>query len=170
MLVRRLLLGMLALVLVTGCSSSDATNASTITGYAGPAEPVAASADTRAGALAYAEHYVATYNYARRTGDLNGLPPLEAAECQTCQALRHGLADVYDNGGSIDGGSWTLTSPTIKAAEGGWVVTSPVRVSPSTVVTPSAGPEKVGASSSRITLEITQVVGRWKVLVCDKEV
>lgn len=163
----RLVLIALALALV-GCSGTDPTEAST--GYAGPAAPPASDPDTREGALAYAEHFVATYNYARRTGDLNGLLPLEDSECWTCQSLRHDLAGVYDNGGRIEGGEWTLLAPQGKQTKSGWIVTSPLQVDPTRVLSGTESPDDSPGTTTRITIEITRISGAWKVLACDKEV
>lgn len=137
------------------------------TGYAGPTTPPAATEDSRAGAMAFAEHFIATYNYAISTGDLNGLIPLEDVACLTCQALRRSLAQVYDNGGQITGSTWQMLDPALTSSNqiDGWVLTSALRVAAG-----SGFGRKTPIRTTRISLQISRTTGTWKVLSCDKAV
>lgn len=164
------LTALLLLTCLIACDDSDRTDGGTEdlrTGYAGPALPPVATEDSRAGAMAFAEHFIATYNYAISTGDLNGLIPLEDVACLTCQALRRSLAQVYDNGGQILGSTWRMLDPalTSSAQIDGWVLTSALRVAAG-----SGFGRKTPERTTRINLQISRTTGTWKVLSCDKAV
>jgi len=154
----------------TSCSPSATDHTVHNPGYSGPTVPAEVGLTGPDGALAYARHYLATYNYARRSGDLNGLVPLEAVDCGTCQALRHELAGIYDNGGRIDGGAWKLAKPVASESTpiDGWVIAATARIAPTVIHRPGKKPERTPGSATRITFEISRTTGTWKVLLCDK--
>ncbi len=49
-----------------------------------PAMPAAAKNQSKAGAIAFARHYVDVINYAQSTGDLEALQAVEDKACKSC--------------------------------------------------------------------------------------
>lgn len=125
--------GTTALVVVTmllgGCASGAAEPASTTIGAAEPSQvvpapsvevsvkadadeeleppemPALAREQTPEGAVAFAEWWFDTLNYATASGDTEQLRTLSLGECETCGNLITEIERAYAQGGSMQGGS-----------------------------------------------------------------
>ena len=76
-----------------------------------PPEPEAWEVRSKAGAVAFAEHWVDALNEAQSTGDTEALKALSAADCESCSALTEQLEGLYGAGGSMETDGWrVLTS------------------------------------------------------------
>lgn len=73
-----------------------------------PALPAAAKANTKAGAKAFVRHFVAVLNFAGTHGNTSEFRRLYTPRCSNCRALADGIDGVYQRGGSISGGGWSI--------------------------------------------------------------
>lgn len=73
-----------------------------------PSLPLQATRNTKAGAAAFVRHWVSVLNYAGETGDTAELRSLSTRDCVRCAALWEGINGVYQAGGRIEGGGWTV--------------------------------------------------------------
>lgn len=120
-----------------------------------PSLPSAATAPTRRGAGAFVEHYVDVLNFATLTGDLTRARALSSKTCISCRSMLDAVENVYDRGGSVEGGEWSprLIS-AVKAGPRSWVVDAAIRFAPQQV-TPSAGAEPEDYPGGRGTASFT---------------
>lgn len=80
-----------------------------------PEMPALAREQTPEGAVAFAEWWFDTLNYATATGDTSGLADASDAQCETCANFISQIEGAYSRGGHIEGG---LTSASIDAPGG----------------------------------------------------
>jgi len=156
----------LALVTMTGCSSGSPGSAEPVatSTTTGPHLPAAAKPATSSGALAFAVHYIGTLNYARRTGDVSGLFPLEDRECQTCQALRHSISQVYDYAGTITGGTWKVDSLGAAEEPDAWSIDGKINITRQRIDGTPTNDGVTAAKYVAITGSLVRRNGTWKVL------
>jgi hypothetical protein len=83
-----------------------------------PAAPPAAHRPGRAGAIAYAKHFLDLLNYAKSTGSVQGLRSASAG-CDGCEHYADEYKSLYDVGGSYRGALWRATTTTAYTAGGG---------------------------------------------------
>ena len=81
----------------------------TATGKVAPPLPPAATAHTKAGAIAFVRHYVAMFNYAQSTGDTRSLRRLGLRDCISCTDVADAIDKVYRAGGSARGGELAIS-------------------------------------------------------------
>lgn len=72
-----------------------------------PPLPAIATQDTPAGAQAFARHWLATLDYAYKTGDTK--PFLALGGCPSCLAIATGIDKFYGEGGKFEGGDFTAS-------------------------------------------------------------
>lgn len=134
--------------LVTGCGGDNPTPSaapSSTPSDSGTGEPVPtpvgpptqralASQDSRRGAAAFVEFYIATLNYAMRTGDLEGAQALAAADCRSCGRILKSIGRVHDSGGAVRGGQWQPTPVSAVKKRTGWVVDVEIRFAPQRII------------------------------------
>lgn len=75
-----------------------------------PDEPEPWDEKTDAGAIAFVEHWIDLFNESTRTGDSSRLLESSSATCVTCSNFAELTTRVYEEGGYVDGGKWTVTS------------------------------------------------------------
>ncbi|WP_369814209.1 DUF6318 family protein, partial [Marmoricola sp. Leaf446] len=73
-----------------------------------PSVPRAARRLDKDGAAAFVRHWVKVLNYAGATGDTSALRQVSTSDCVKCAALSDGIDRIYDRGGNIAGGGWTV--------------------------------------------------------------
>ncbi|GAB3655754.1 hypothetical protein GCM10027596_09130 [Nocardioides korecus] len=168
------------LVLSSGCGgnptpapppkTSPSPTASASSAPTPPALPAAAREKTKAGAVAFAKHYVSQLNYAALTGDVGELRALALGSCAGCQALTSGIAKVYVNGGSIRGGEWTVVgSKTYGFTQGHFFLDLAIRssrqvVKESKTSTPRTFP---GSRGQLRAFVLERRAGAWRVSELD---
>jgi len=176
---RRFVVGATVLLLLAGCggdpkadpspSTSPTPSASSTPTSSAPAMPDAAKANTKAGAIAFVKYYVGLINYAQATGDVRALRAAEDGHCQSCEQARDGVRKLYESGGSISGGDWSVESANAvpNAAIGGWVVDLNISYRSQTVSYGSAQPDKTNkAGRMLISVQVRRtslswLVGEW---------
>lgn len=75
-----------------------------------PNLPPEAEGDDAAAAEAFVRHYYDYVNYAQATGDTKGLQGLALQSCVPCDGAIEGLQRIYDKGGSVSGGQYSVRS------------------------------------------------------------
>jgi hypothetical protein len=117
-------------LLLTGCSADDTVSApprprtptspvtTTSPTPAPPELPTAARKNTKAGAVAFAHHYINLINFAAQSGDMDGLRWASQPQCRGCARLMQSIQKIYSQGGWIrtDGWSprtWSSLGPTV---------------------------------------------------------
>jgi hypothetical protein len=66
----------------------------------------------RAEQAKFLREYFAEVSASISTGDASGFLALSSPRCESCAVIAKNLDQAYDDGGSIRGGSWTVSSPT----------------------------------------------------------
>ena len=67
---------------------------------------------SRAQQTKFLREYFAEVSASISTGDASGFLALSSPRCESCAVIAKNLDQAYDDGGSIRGGSWTVSSPT----------------------------------------------------------
>ncbi len=100
-----------------------------------PVLPAAARENTKAGAVAFADFYIDLVNYAMETGDVGVLRAVSDKSCASCQNFIAILSDVYSDGGSVEGGAWSVDSYSAIAAgqPATWLVAMDLTAQPQVV-------------------------------------
>jgi len=76
----------------------------TASGKIAPPLPPAATAHTKAGAIAFVRHYIDLINYTQATGDTAPINQVSERKCSSCNATSTYVRNVYRAGGRIAGG------------------------------------------------------------------
>jgi len=100
-------------VLASGCGGTDLTPdpspspspTATTSATVAPPMPPAATAHTKAGAIAFVRHYVDLINYTQSTGDVGPIHRAEGPHCSSCKSANGYIERLYSRGGRIDGGT-----------------------------------------------------------------
>lgn len=102
-------------------ASADGTASGSPTAAPGPAVPVlpaAAREASEAGARAFVGYYWELVNYAQATGDVKALRRASAPTCTGCQSGIRGVVDLYEAGGHLTGGTYSLAILTFDQLKG----------------------------------------------------
>lgn len=161
-------------LLLTGCGGSpaadpapSATPSPSTTTPAVPTVPTlpqAAKQNTKAGALAFARHYIDLVNYAQATGDTKVLKAIEAPGCESCQSSRRYLDSIYSHGGRIVGGQTSIRGHAGVIANPethGYEVDLIVQFNAQTVIRPK-GREHLKGRTLPISLHVAMGTAGWK--------
>jgi len=73
-----------------------------------PALPDAAREASEAGARAFIGYYWELVNYAQVTGDVKALRKASGKTCEGCKAGMKGIRQLYEDGGHIEGGAYSV--------------------------------------------------------------
>lgn len=150
------------------------TSSASPTASAGPSAPVlpaAARAKTKAGAIAFAKHYVQLINHAQSTGDTAPLRAVEAATCPSCKQLRSTIEALYATGAKVAGGEWVIRglTPIRNPASGGWFIGLSIAFGPQTVERPGTGKDqKLAGGKLPINMQLVWATESWKVEECTR--
>ncbi len=164
---------LLTAVLVTGCSSEPQPRLQEPTGSASPSADSSSSAPperepwqvkSRAGAEAFAEHWIETFNEAQATGDTTMLRASSVGSCKTCNGYAKQIEKLYGAGGRLRSDGWKV----LVAAAGPGPVTDKAQVN----VRISRSPQEVVAGNGRVrrfpggratfSAELEWRDGRWR--------
>lgn len=132
-----------------------------------PTPTHSAEETSRTEAISFVRHYIELINEAQATGDAGELVAASAKECKSCSAAANGIQRLYDGGGHIEGGEWTLVRVTATPNKviRGWVVRASVRYSNQSVIYGSGKPAKSNAAGkATFTFYISHGAGRWVVV------
>lgn len=185
---RRAVLGAVAvlllvavLLMLTGCgggdpkadpspspSPSSPVTSPVNTTRSAPVMPEAAKAETKAGAIAFVNHYFDLINFAQRTGSLDELAASESEACGSCSSGRNLLASIYGSGGHIEGGDLRVkvARALSNASIGGWTVEAQLTYGPQTVVRPTSTPsiEHLKGGGNLVSVQVSHRSGQWTVV------
>lgn len=131
-----------------------------------PSLPASARKPNKAGAVAFAHHYIDLVNFASRTGDLVTLREASAASCRSCQNILKILEGVYGRGGRVQGGHWTVRSYSAVAAgpRATWLVAMNLRADSQVVRSGAkAAPEERAGGDFSASLYAKRSVHAWQV-------
>jgi hypothetical protein len=106
----------LGVATLVGCANSGASSAPVIQPSAAPstAKPTppvvtaAINAHTKAGAAAFTEYWFALLSYGVQTGDVKLLQAASDPQCQVCGNAITTIQNNYNDGGSLQGGLYTV--------------------------------------------------------------
>lgn len=110
--------GALALLLATsGCSDDPQPRVEPTVDSPAPspsettsAEPAAWEVKSKAGAVAFAKHWVDVLNEAAATGELDALRSISSEKCESCGSFADLIESVYAAGRSFEGGTWQVVA------------------------------------------------------------
>jgi len=151
----------------TGPAHPSATTATTATPSSAPVPvmPAQASADTRAGAIAFVRYYVELINHLQSTGDGAPVVAVSAKGCRSCEAVVAAARALYAAGGRVNGGAWSIDDTVARhPSPTTWAVRVAGQLAPSTFTksgsdTPTTRPG--GKADARFVLTFDRT---WKVL------
>jgi Family of unknown function (DUF6318) len=75
-----------------------------------PELPAAARENTKAGAVAFAHHYIDLVNHAAVSGETSALSAASKSQCRGCSGLIQSIRSIYAAGGWIRTSGWELRS------------------------------------------------------------
>jgi Family of unknown function (DUF6318) len=137
-----------------------------------PAMPAAATAKTRAGAIAAAKHFLEAMEYAGDTGQTRLFEDAYTSECTKCQGISEGIAGTYSKGGSIVGGAWIPKRVKFYSIKGDIATLDIVVDYEPQTLTPEAGAAQTTSPARPNVLKAFQMLwrdGRWRVGALDPE-
>jgi hypothetical protein len=129
-----------------------------------PPLPPTATQDTPTGAESFARHWLATLDYAYKTGDT--VPFRELGGCKSCTALTAGIDDFYATGGRFEGGTFTADRvQTTKHVKGSAALVDLVYSRSAGKAVPAAGAPRVTPAESGTEFILTLERGpkAWQV-------
>lgn len=171
--VRRAIAALLLLGLLVSCSddepSSDPpepTGSATVTDRVPPSPSGDSRDPTKAGAEAFVELWVDSFNYAMQTGDTATFRPLSSNECTSCQAVIKKIEQIYGPGGHVESDGWLIEkfSGTSLAGNSKASVTAVIALSPQLIH--RAGqekPDKRSGGEGTATFSLTRINSAWRV-------
>lgn len=118
--------------------SSSASETKTTTGPVEPVMPETAKKPTKAGAIAFVEHYWDVVHFAEVSGTVSSLRSLSAPGCTRCTGGIEGLSEIFAEGGRIVSQPRMITIEDVRLARSGAqrvaLVTATIRGSASKVI------------------------------------
>lgn len=151
-------------------TSTPSQDTTTPTAPVEPTLPAAAENETRTGVEAFVRHYWDVVNYATRTGDVERLAELDQPSCEGCSAGIRGLTDVYDRGGRIIGGDYTVTRIRLsKSANGPWLAVTHTRVERQRTIGAGDLNRTFPAGEDMWLMALARVNGAWSVATLESK-
>jgi hypothetical protein len=111
-----------------------------------PAPTAAAGQHDPAGAAAFSEYWFALLSYGVQTGDVGLLQKVSDEQCRPCTTAITTIQENYNDGGSLQGGLYTVRSAKTLENFGGQVMTVAVSYDRS----PRYGTSPLGVSRARL--------------------
>src|SRR5690349_18933769 len=113
---RAVLVASLGVAALVGCANSGSSSGSVIEPSSAPSSakptvpvPAAeASKQDKAGAAAFTEYWFALLSYGVQTGDVDKLRAASDPKCAECAAAINVIQENYNDGGSLQGGVYTV--------------------------------------------------------------
>lgn len=136
-----------------------------------PALPTAATKHTKAGALAFAKHYIALINYAQATGDTDEMRNAGGRRCRSCRQLRQTVETIYSSGGTIDGGAWRVRKVLgviPNADTDGFNVEAVIRFGPQVIRRGGGKVQQLKGGTGAITVFVSPQKRGWEVDECTR--
>lgn len=159
----------LTAVLLAGCSDDPEPKEPDPSGSTSPEPtatppplPEAATQETPEGAAAFVDHYLAVLNYAKQSGDFDALSEVSAGSCEGCQRLVGTVERTYAQGGSFEGGEWSVGELSILQLTKVWSATGLVATTPGYQVPESgADPRESSGTTTNVEFQVAFEGKRW---------
>jgi Family of unknown function (DUF6318) len=118
---------------------------------------------SKAGAVAFARHWVDLLNEAQVTGQVARLRATSTSQCVTCQDLAEQLESLYAKGGRVETDGWNvlLVGPPQGVAGGSAEVTIRVARAPQRVYDGDGPPERFVADRSTFSAGLVWKNEQW---------
>lgn len=115
MTVRRWLVLLVAVALLAGCSGDpkprfSPTSSAPTSSSPSPDKSKPWEEKSKAGAVAFAKHWVDLFNTVQMSGETSSLQRASASACRTCSNITKAATQLYESGGRVEGGGWQVTS------------------------------------------------------------
>jgi hypothetical protein len=162
---------LVATLLLAGCSEEpqprfeDPTpSPSETSSSSAPPEREPWQVKSRAGAEAFAEHWIETFNEAQATGDTAMLRASSVASCKTCNGYAKQIERLYGAGGRLRSDGWTV----LLAAAGPGQVTDEAQVnlrvsrSPQRVIAGNGQVRRFPGGRATFSAELEWRDGQWQ--------
>ena len=140
MTVRRWLAVLAAVALLAGCSGDpkpkfSPTSSAPTSSSPSPDKPKPWEEKSKAGAVAFAKHWVDVFNTAQATGETRPLDEVSSPHCGSCANFIKITHQIYDGGGSLQSDGWAVRSvtPGPRATNADQVFSLAIRQSPQKV-------------------------------------
>lgn len=117
------------------------------------------------GAVAFAEHWTATFSEAFQTGNTEDLAALNDANCESCDFLTATVDDIYADGGTARGDAWRLREAAwAPPTENGRriVVTGMMEIPALEIRRPNERPDREEPTTARFNFHLAWESG-WRV-------
>jgi hypothetical protein len=170
---RRSVVGAALMLLLAGCGGdpkadpppSTSPTPSVSSTPSPPALPEAAKANTKAGAIAFVRYYVALLNLLQSTGDERPLLAVSQSNCRSCMAVVRAANAIYDSGGHVEGGLWTIRKAEVEhPAPAAWTVRISGQLAPSRVIEAGATSPKPGTGGDADAEFVLTFRDSWEVV------
>jgi hypothetical protein len=156
-------------VVLVACSDDDAEprvsdpTPSAATASAGATAGTSPSSPASSDPEEAASHWIAAQNEALATGSTQQLHALSAPGCRGCEEFATPIEQVFEAGGSYEGGTWKLISTHIESERAdAAALTAAVRIAAGTTI-PAAGadPVRYDEQSHLMKFELVREAGAW---------
>lgn len=165
--------GLLCSALLAGCSDDDpepivadppASPSASSSSASASAAPEPWQVRSKAGAVAFVEHWVEVLNGASRSGDVTRFREVSSPGCESCIALAERITALYEQGGRINGDGWQVEQAAVTAGSSNSRPVLAVRIDqPFQVVQFANGKtERYPASASTFEAALLWRTGRWE--------
>lgn len=170
---RRILVtaALIAATALAGCSDEPEPRFEEPTESPTPSESTSSAAaekepweeKSKAGAVAFARHWVDTFNEAQESGDVDELAALSSAGCKTCNGYVNQLRTLYGAGGTLESDGWNVlvVAPPPGQVKGAVEVTVRVNRSAQRVVEPDGTTKRFPGGKATYSAELVWVNG-WR--------
>lgn len=128
-----------------------------------PTLPAAAMHVTSAGAEAFIRYFWALVNYAQKTGDVATLRSVVVDTCPVCISAIDFVDEVYQQGGRITGGRYSVEDESASREGGAWTVRAQVHVGVQHVVDAGDLDETFTPGTRLHVLTLTHHKSGWQV-------
>lgn len=117
------------------------------------------------GAVAFAEHWTATFSEAFQTGETADFSRLNDVDCESCAFLTETVNDIYADGGTATGDPWRLRKPAWAPPsdnERRIVVTGLMEIPALVIRRPGERPDREEPTTARFNFHLAWAAG-WRV-------
>ena len=131
-----------------------------------PELPARAQKNTKAGAVAFAHHFIEILNYSAATGEVAALKDVSLRACESCTNITQAIADVYRKGGDLRRGELKVRGFSVLAGRrmGQWTVGLEVVAETQILrMNSEARPRRLRGGNYSVTLDVKRNGLDWAV-------
>jgi Family of unknown function (DUF6318) len=137
-----------------------------------PSLPASARKPNKAGAVAFAHHFIDVLNYSSLTGRLDALRHASSPNCESCMNITRAIRKVYGGGGQVAGGELAIRNYSLvpAAPRRGWTLAIQVHAKAQIIrATAKSDPKRIGPGRYWVTLDVRPRQSSWVVDLMVKE-